>query len=499
MKLETSSYFIKEGRLKRENQKTTYPFAFKVGEGIGEIRLDFGYSPRILKDRSRNYQKIKEAVEEYTKEVTVPRQKTSIFNFFLKRAYPLRNLLNLSLYDPEGRFLGRWDWNSERPVRISSAYSSPGFTPTKIISGSWIGEIEVHAIMTEECQYRLKISLIEKTDEEDSGPFKKKLIKKSSPRHEKAWYGGELHVHSHHSDGKNTVEEIVEAAKKEKLDFISLTDHNTVSGFSSIPDGGGLLVIRGMELTTYHGHALALGLSSFINWHSKGKTRDINQIIDEVHAQRGLFAVAHPFSIGDPVCAGCTWKLGKVDYHKVDLMEIWAGSWKEREVENSRALRLWNELLNQGFKVVGISGRDWHNVNEKKKSRIPRTFVYADSFSEPKILEGLRKGRVIVSSGPIVNLLAKYGDRNYQCGHEINLRGKKVISFQIQIENLKQPSGLQVIKNGFRFFISSLAKGESHRISFSDLPEGSSWYRCEIYTENEELLCVTNPIFLVSP
>ncbi|MFQ6065960.1 MAG: CehA/McbA family metallohydrolase [bacterium] len=498
MKLETRSYFIKEGRLKKENEKTTYSFVFEVGEGIGEIQLDFDYFPRVLKDRSRNYQKIKEAVEEYAKEATVPRQRTSILNYFLKEAYPLRNLLNLCLYGPKRRFLGRWDWNSERPVRISSAYSSPGFTRGKIISGSWMGEIEVHAIVTEECRYRLKISLIEKIDEEDSRPLKEKLVKRSSPKPDKAWYHGELHVHSHHSDGKNTVEEIVEAARKEKLDFISLTDHNTVSGFSSIPHQEDFLVIRGMELTTYHGHALALGLSSFIDWHSQGKTRNINEIIDEVHAQRGLFAIAHPFTIGDPVCVGCTWKLRNVDYHKVDLMEVWAGPWAEREVENSRSLRLWNDLLNQGLKIVGVSGRDWHDVNEKK-APIPQTFVYADSLSEPEILEGLRKGRVIVSSGPMVNLSAKDGDRKYQSGDEIKLRGKKPLSFQIQIENLKAPSKLPVIKNGLRLFNFSLTKGESQRISFSDLPEGSSWYRCEIYTENEELLCVTNPIFSRSP
>jgi len=112
-------------------------------------------------------------------------------------------------------------------------------------------------------------------------------------------------------------------------------------------------------------------------------------------------------------------------------MEVWAGCWKERKIENSRALRLWNELLNQGFKVVGISGRDWHDVNEKK-THIPRTFVYADSLSEPKILEGLRKGRVIVSSGPIVNLSAKYGNRKYQYGDEINLREKSSSVFKFK-------------------------------------------------------------------
>lgn len=498
MERQEKNYFIKEDCLRRKNEKRLYPFVFKVPEGIREIQINFGYSPTILKDRQKNYQRIKEAVEEYAKEVETQPQRSSIFDSFLKKAYPLRNLLNLSLYEAKGRFVGRWDQSSERPVKVSSTYSSPGFIPCKIISGDWTVEIEAHAIVTEECRYRLEISLIPKMDEENLEFFEKRLINQSSYGYNKAWYSGELHVHSQHSDGKNTVEEIAEVAKEEKLDFIALTDHNTVSGFSSIPERGDLLIIRGMELTTYYGHALALGLSSFIDWHSKGRTRNINEIIDEVHGQKGLFAMAHPFSIGDPVCAGCTWKLWDVDYRKIDLMEVWAGCWDERKIENSRSLRLWDKLLSQGFKVVGISGRDWHDVNEKRKKGIPRTFVHADSLSEDGILEGLRKGRVFVSSEPRVYFSAKCGNRKYECSDEMKIMEKKPINFQIQIENLKESSQLQITKNGFKFFNTSLAKGENQRISFSDLPKENSWYRCEIYTERDELLCFTNPIFLIS-
>lgn len=495
MELQKKNYFIKEGCLKREDEKKFYPFVFKVPEGIREIQINFGYSPRTLKDRKKNYQRIREAVEEYTKEVKTQKQRALIFNYFLKEAYPLRNLLNLSLYRAKGHFVGRWDQSSERPVRISSAYSSPGFTPCKIISGSWMVEIETHAIVTEECRYRLEISLIQKTDKENLESFEKRLSSHLNYGHNKAWYSGELHVHSHHSDGKNSVEEIVEAAKEEKLDFIALTDHNMVSGFSSIPDRGDLLIIRGMELTTYYGHALTLGLTSFIDWHSKGRIRNINEIINEVHAQKGLFAIAHPFSIGDPVCAGCTWKLWDVDYQKVGLMEVWAGGWNEREIENHRSFRLWDKLLSQGFKVTGISGRDWHDVEEKKKGRIPRTFVQADSLTEDGILEGLRKGHVFVSSGPSLFFSAEYKDKRYKCGDEIKLVEKKPINFQIQIKSLKEPSRLQVIKNGLKFFDTSLAGGKDQRVILSDLPKESSWYRCEIYTkEDKELLCFTNPI-----
>jgi hypothetical protein len=501
MKFQERSFLVKEGYLRRGDQKRFYPFVFEVPEGIGEIRVKFSYSPRILKNKEKNYQMIGGAIEEYVKDYP---QKEKISTFLtlikdayplIKNAYPLRNLLNLSLYDAKGSFVGRWDQNSERPVRISSTYSSPGFTSCKIIPGFWKVEMETHAIVTEECKYRLEISSIQQTNGENFSSFKKKLINSSSYRDNKGWYRGELHVHSHHSDGKNTLPEIIEGTKREGLDFIALTDHNTVSGFSSIPMREDLLIIRGMELTTYYGHALALGITSFIDWHSKERMRNINDIIDEVHLQKGLFAIAHPFCIGDPVCSGCTWKLENIDYQKVDLIEVWVGCWKNRKIENYKSFRLWDKLLNQGLKVVGISGRDWHDVNERKSDGIPKTFVYADSLSEDEILKGLRKGQVFVSSGPQLFFSAEYEDKRYKCGDEIKLTEKKIVSFQIRVENLKELCQLQVIKNGLRFFSRFIIEGKSQRIEFSDLPEEESWYRCEIYTEEDkELLCFTNPI-----
>ena len=503
MKFQERSFLVKEGCLRRGDQKRFYPFVFEVPERIGEIQVKFSYSPRILKNKEKNYQMIREAVEEYVKDYP-QKERVSTLNSFIKKAYPLikkakayplRNLLNLSLYDTKGSFVGRWDQNSERPVRVSSTYSSPGFISCKIIPGFWKVEIETHAIVTEGCKYRLEISLIQRTNGENLNPFKKKLINSSSYKDNKGWYKGELHVHSNHSDGKNTLPEIIEGAKREGLDFIALTDHNTVSGFSSIPMREDLLIIRGMEFTTYYGHALALGITSFIDWHSKERMRNINNIIDEVHLQKGLFAIAHPFSIGDPVCSGCTWKLENIDYQKVDLIEVWAGYRKERKIENYRSFKLWDKLLNQGLKVVGISGRDWHDVNERKSDGILKTFVYADSLSEDEILKGLRKGKVFVSSGPQLFFSAEYEDKRYICGDEIKLLEKKPVSFQIQIGSLKELCQLQVIKNGLRLLSRFLKEGKSQRIEFSDLPEEESWYRCEIYTkEDKELVCFTNPI-----
>ena len=40
----------------------------------------------------------------------------------------------------------------------------------------------------------------------------------------------DLHIHSNHSDGKDSVKEILNVAIKKQLDVISITDHDTLNG-----------------------------------------------------------------------------------------------------------------------------------------------------------------------------------------------------------------------------------------------------------------------------
>jgi len=173
MKFQEGSFLIKEGCLKRGEQKRFYPYVFKVPEAVGEIQVNFSYSLRILKDKEKNYQMVREAVEEYVKGVATQEQRVSILNFFLRKSYPLGNLLNLSLYNAKGCFIGRWDQNSEKPVRISSTYSSPGFIARRVIPGFWTIEIEPYSIVTEECKYKLEISLIQRKEGRKLDSFKK--------------------------------------------------------------------------------------------------------------------------------------------------------------------------------------------------------------------------------------------------------------------------------------------------------------------------------------
>ena len=60
----------------------------------------------------------------------------------------------------------------------------------------------------------------------------------------------DLHTHSTASDGTYSPEELILEAKRKKLKYLSLTDHDTIDGLSlitSIPDG--LIFINGVEIS----------------------------------------------------------------------------------------------------------------------------------------------------------------------------------------------------------------------------------------------------------
>lgn len=95
----------------------------------------------------------------------------------------------------------------------------------------------------------------------------------------------DLHIHSNHSaDGELTVQEILAISKRQGLNTIAITDHNSVQGIESAIHYGNQLnieVIPGIEIDcVYHSVNLHL-LGYFIDWKRKGYL-DLEQY---VHAQ----------------------------------------------------------------------------------------------------------------------------------------------------------------------------------------------------------------------
>jgi hypothetical protein len=108
-----------------------------------------------------------------------------------------------------------------------------------------------------------------------------------------AWVRGAFHVHTEASDGHGSLEDVAAAARRAGLGFVVLTDHNDFTPRApALLDG--VLVIPGVELTTPHGHLVALGSARPLDASAREGS------IDAVRAAGGLSFLAHPVQRKNP-------------------------------------------------------------------------------------------------------------------------------------------------------------------------------------------------------
>jgi hypothetical protein len=216
------------------------------------------------------------------------------------------------------------------------------------------------------------------------------------------WYAGDFHVHSNESgDAPATLDQITALARDRGLDFIAITDHNTVSHLPMLAAAqqelDDLLLIRGIEVTTYAGHGNALGVSDYVD-HRVGEAGVSAQtIVDAVNAQGGEFLINHPaLALGD-ACIGCAWEHDDTPWPEVAGVEILTGPYEL----TVNFLGLVTEFWHAHHLRALVGGSDDHRAGMDTGStpaRIgsPTTMVYADALSEAAILDGIRAGRTVV-------------------------------------------------------------------------------------------------------
>ncbi len=106
-------------------------------------------------------------------------------------------------------------------------------------------------------------------------------------------FTGVIHIHTKYSDGSGTFEELARIANAQGLDFLIVTDHNTLQPLREGKQGwhGATLILAGCEISTRGGHYVALNLSQEID----RTNLTTQQIIDEVNRQGGFGFIAHPY------------------------------------------------------------------------------------------------------------------------------------------------------------------------------------------------------------
>jgi len=227
------------------------------------------------------------------------------------------------------------------------------------------------------------------------------LVKRSDP----GWYCGELHVHSDHSTGRDSVHAVLDEAERQGLDFIALTDHFTASHWLDLEkeQHRDILCLRSMEISGERGHANVHGVREWINPFVDGneelarflgleKKPTMESIADTIHAQGGLFCLNHTLS------GLVSWRYHEFPVEKADLFEIWCLA----DGPTSFLYPVcWDMYLHQGLHLVGVGSSDSHKAKGDPVWQLGniRTWVYAGELSQKGILDGLKSGRAYVSYG----------------------------------------------------------------------------------------------------
>ncbi|MDZ7717208.1 MAG: CehA/McbA family metallohydrolase [Balneolaceae bacterium] len=449
-----------------EDQHTYRLEPFFVPEGIGAIEIDFDYTGK---------------------------------NEFSE--------MEIGLFDPNG-FRGTSRF-SKRSFYVSEIRATASYFPGPIINGEWNISLGFPTIQ-KQSDYKIKIRLIPENHPEFTGPSEVSL------NESKKWYSGDFHTHTGHSDGfgcedmdRNRapcqVYQVVEAAKKNGLDFLSITDHNTVSHHQDMkviqPIFSDLLLIRGQEVTTFYGHTNVYGTSIPIDFRIGYKGRTFEEIQREVEKTGAMLSINHPGRETGPSCTGCGWSAEHTNYDKLETIEIVNGT----NIENDIAgIPFWHKLLNKGFKITGIGGSDDHSAGfGNSKPGIPTTVVYANSLSEKSILESVKKGEVYLRTrgpnGPEVLFQAILKGKTWSMGDTINLKDLKDQPLEILVQySHSSKQQVEFIFNGEIINLDTKDKYDNDHI-YTLLGELSNpskgWLRFNL-RDNKGITVVSNPIYL---
>ncbi len=330
-------------------------------------------------------------------------------------------ILDWGVWGPSG-FRG-WGGGLTEPAVIGVAESSRGYLGGPIAPGTWYVVIGKAQLRGAPGRYTIDVELRDAATLTPGprAPFTP-VVLEAAPR----WYAGDFHVHSQDSgDATATLDQIVDLARARALDFVVVSDHNTSAQLPrqaarqlGLDD---LLLVRGAEITTYRGHANALGVGAYVDHRVGLDGVGAPSIAAAVAAQGGALIVNHPeLDLGD-ACIGCAWRHDDTPWAQVAGLEIQTGNADLTSgIFTPRALAAWDAQLDAGHRLAAIGGSDDHRAGADmgaSAARIgsPTTMVLADELSEAALIAAVRAGRTVVKlrgpDDPMVELVARDADQ----------------------------------------------------------------------------------------
>ncbi|MFI6500809.1 CehA/McbA family metallohydrolase [Nonomuraea typhae] len=309
-------------------------------------------------------------------------------------------VIDLGCASPSG-FRG-WSGGARDEYTITADWATPGYLPGEtaagiaggaLESGTWHVWLRLHRIPPQGLDFTLEVDHGARTPPVVAEP----PVGERPPRRDipeisgMRWYAGDFHAHTVHSDGTLTIPELAELAAARGLDFLAVTDHNTVSHHPWLAKAArGITLIPGQEVTTDRGHANVFGDVGWVDFRQPA-----GAWVRHAAARGGLISINHPLG-GD-----CAWLLPIERRPRV--AEVWSSGWWDRRWGAPLA---WADAWRDD--VIAIGGSDFHKPGSDGLPGEPTTWVLAE---DPSLaLDAVAAGRTAISAGPDAPLLVRLGD-----------------------------------------------------------------------------------------
>lgn len=313
------------------------------------------------------------------------------------------NILDWGLFAPDGGFVG-WGGGNSEPAVINAAAASRSYRPRPLTPGTWRVLVGKALVTQRPAHYRLEIEqrpAITLPPQPLRRPYTPVAPLETTAR----YYAGDLHVHSLESgDARPSLSEIATFARGRGLDFVALSEHNTLSHLDFFAEAQaaspGLLLVPSVEFTTYAGHLNAFGVSRLPPFWLGLEGARFEDAVADFAAQGAVPTINHPTLDLGTFCIGCAWQQPLAP--GLRAVEVGVGGWNETgSLFDESALLFWEALAERGVHLTAVGGSDDHRAGRglnQTQSAIgsPTTLIFADELSVAALVRGLEEGRTVV-------------------------------------------------------------------------------------------------------
>lgn len=406
------------------------------------------------------------------------------------------NVIDLGLFEPGSLDLGTnafrgYSGGSKASILLATNETTPGYRAGPLTAGQWHVLLGLYKVSPAGVEVRVYVE----TQEGPTPRIAREYVRRPSPtpaRPTMRWFTGALHTHTLHSDGTLGPQALLELAQESRLDFVAITDHNTVThqdelASRTLKEPLPLLIV-GEEVTTPGGHASVWGLGprEWIDFRVGPKDDRIRNLVSTAHGFGALFSVNHPVS----ACVACGWSHEWVD--GIDAIEVSNG----QHGEVTRSLKIWDGLLQAGRRITAVGSSDWHRGPGPIDDAHVR--VLAPALTQDAILGAIRQGHVIVMSSirdATPEITVSSGTNAARPGDALTIAPGVPVTISVVSPGMSSAQ-MMVIANGERAGTVPLDLTGQARLELSARP---GYVRVELHGSDGAILAIANPVYLGQP